>query len=55
MFVHAFIISNVSLSFLTDSRMSEMDWQKDGVITFKEWVFSFESWVGLDDDLEDDE
>jgi hypothetical protein len=30
-----------------------MDWDHDGSISFKEFVFAFEGWVGVDDELED--
>ena len=35
----------------------EMDWDKNGTVTFKEFLFAFTRWVGIDneDDDEDDE
>lgn len=35
-------------------RFEEMDWDKNGMVTFKEFLFAFTSWVGIDD-TEDDE
>lgn len=35
-------------------RFEEMDWDKNGLITFKEFLFAFTNWVGLKDE-EDDE
>lgn len=31
----------------------EMNWSKDGRITFKEILFAFTDWVGLEDDIEE--
>lgn len=36
-------------------RFEEMDWDKNGMVNFKEFLFAFTSWVGIDDDGEDDE
>lgn len=38
-------------------RFEEMDWDKNGTVTFKEFLFAFTRWVGIDneDDDEDDE
>ncbi|KQJ93881.1 hypothetical protein BRADI_3g07230v3 [Brachypodium distachyon] len=38
-------------------RFEEMDWDKNGTVTFKEFLFAFTRWVGLDEneDDEDDE
>jgi calcium-binding protein CML len=30
-----------------------MDWDKDGMITFKEFLFAFTDWVGLENDEEE--
>ncbi|WVZ77479.1 hypothetical protein U9M48_025338 [Paspalum notatum var. saurae] len=37
-------------------RFEEMDWDKNGTVTFKEFLFAFTRWVGIDneDDDEDD-
>ncbi|XP_022716614.1 probable calcium-binding protein CML21 isoform X2 [Durio zibethinus] len=35
-------------------RFEEMDWDKNGSVNFKEFLFAFTSWVGIDD-MEDDE
>ncbi|KAJ6808118.1 putative calcium-binding protein CML21 [Iris pallida] len=34
-------------------RFEEMDWDKNGTVTFKEFLFAFTRWVGID--VEDDE
>ena len=36
-------------AFLTQDRMDEMDWDSDGCITYKEFVYSFLKWVGVDE------
>ncbi|KAI5069351.1 hypothetical protein GOP47_0015652 [Adiantum capillus-veneris] len=36
-------------------RFEEMDWDKDGLITFKEFLFAFTNWVGVKDDEEDED
>ncbi|XP_074565882.1 putative calcium-binding protein CML21 [Curcuma longa] len=36
-------------------RFEEMDWDKNGMVTFKEFLFAFTSWVGMDDEVEEDE
>ncbi|MED6119122.1 putative calcium-binding protein cml21 [Stylosanthes scabra] len=36
-------------------RFEEMDWDKNGVVSFKEFLFAFTRWVGIDDDKEDEE
>ncbi|CAN4117848.1 unnamed protein product [Withania somnifera] len=35
-------------------RFEEMDWDKNGVVNFKEFLFAFTHWVGIEDN-EDDE
>ncbi|KAK5844918.1 putative calcium-binding CML21 -like protein [Gossypium arboreum] len=35
-------------------RFEEMDWDKNGSVSFKEFLFAFTNWVGIDD-AEDDE
>ncbi|ONK68204.1 uncharacterized protein A4U43_C05F8780 [Asparagus officinalis] len=35
-------------------RFEEMDWDKNGMVTFKEFLFAFTRWVGIDEN-EDDE
>lgn len=32
----------------------EMDWDKNGMVNFKEFLFAFTRWVGIDD-IEDEE
>ena len=33
----------------------EMDWDKNGMVNFKEFLFAFTRWVGLDEEDEDDD
>ncbi|KAG2682721.1 hypothetical protein I3843_11G204400 [Carya illinoinensis] len=35
-------------------RFEEMDWDKNGMVNFKEFLFAFTRWVGIDD-MEDEE
>ncbi|KAJ0751426.1 putative EF-hand domain-containing protein [Helianthus annuus] len=34
-------------------RFEEMDWDKNGTVNFKEFLFAFTRWVGIEDDEED--
>ncbi|XP_020276956.1 probable calcium-binding protein CML21 isoform X2 [Asparagus officinalis] len=36
-------------------RFEEMDWDKNGTVTFKEFLFAFTRWVGIDENEDDDE
>jgi len=36
-------------------RFEEMDWDKNGTVTFKEFLFAFTRWVGIDNEDEDDD
>lgn len=36
-------------------RFEEMDWDKNGMVTFKEFLFAFTRWLGIDEAEEDDE
>ena len=47
--------SGEALSFLTEERYNELDWDHDGSVTFKEFLFAFMAWVGLDDEDSDEE
>lgn len=40
--------------FLSQDKWNEMDWDANGTIDFAEFVFSFASWVDLDEELDDD-
>ncbi|OQR94766.1 hypothetical protein THRCLA_08101 [Thraustotheca clavata] len=42
-------------AFISQKRFNEMDWDNDGSITFKEFLMAFESWVGVDEDVETEE
>lgn len=36
-------------------RFEEMDWDKNGMVNFKEFLFAFTNWVGIEEDNEDEE
>ncbi|CAL5053697.1 unnamed protein product [Urochloa decumbens] len=36
-------------------RFEEMDWDKNGMVSFKEFLFAFTRWVGIDENEDDDE
>ncbi|WVZ79430.1 hypothetical protein U9M48_027010 [Paspalum notatum var. saurae] len=36
-------------------RFEEMDWDKNGMVTFKEFLFAFTRWVGIDENEDDEE
>lgn len=36
-------------------RFEEMDWDKNGMVSFKEFLFAFTSWLGIDDNDDEDE
>uniref|UniRef100_A0A0A8YMD4 Pco145926 n=1 Tax=Arundo donax TaxID=35708 RepID=A0A0A8YMD4_ARUDO len=36
-------------------RFEEMDWDKNGMVTFKEFLFAFTRWVGIDENEDEDE
>jgi calcium-binding protein CML len=36
-------------------RFEEMDWDKNGMVTFKEFLFAFTRWVGIDENEDDNE
>ncbi|XP_042488866.1 probable calcium-binding protein CML21 [Macadamia integrifolia] len=44
-----------SSSRIAMKRFEEMDWDRNGMVTFKEFLFAFTSWVGIDDVDEDGE
>lgn len=33
----------------------EMDWDKNGMVNFKEFLFAFTQWVGIDENEEDED
>ncbi|PIA58237.1 hypothetical protein AQUCO_00500289v1 [Aquilegia coerulea] len=35
-------------------RFEEMDWDKNGMVTFKEFLFAFTKWIGMDDNEEEE-
>nr|CAB3468379.1 unnamed protein product [Digitaria exilis] len=36
-------------------RFEEMDWDKNGMVSFKEFLFAFTRWVGIDENEDDEE
>ncbi|XP_027061977.1 probable calcium-binding protein CML21 [Coffea eugenioides] len=36
-------------------RFEEMDWDKNGMVNFKEFLFAFTRWVGIEDNDDDDD
>jgi hypothetical protein len=47
--VYMFALTLLSVS------LEEMDWDKNGTVTFKEFLFAFTRWVGIDNEDDDDE
>jgi hypothetical protein len=43
-----------ALQFLTAERFAELDFDHDGCCTFKEFLFAFVRWVGLDESDDED-
>ncbi|KAJ0046765.1 hypothetical protein Pint_03621 [Pistacia integerrima] len=41
--------------FLDKNKDEEMDWDKNGMVNFKEFLFAFTNWVGIDDEEEGEE
>jgi hypothetical protein len=41
--------------YLLLGNSEEMDWDKNGTVTFKEFLFAFTRWVGLDDNEDEDD
>ncbi|GLT68620.1 hypothetical protein SLA2020_408310 [Shorea laevis] len=42
-----------SPAHVTRTRFKEMDWDKNGKVSFREFLFAFVSWVGIDSDEEE--
>jgi hypothetical protein len=42
-----------ALEFLADDRFAELDWDEDGQITFREFLFAFVNWTGVEDQDEE--
>lgn len=38
--------AHAALEFVTSERFHELDWDEDGAVTFKEFLFAFVHWVG---------
>ncbi|XP_057957916.1 probable calcium-binding protein CML22 isoform X2 [Malania oleifera] len=43
-----------SPAHITRTRFREMDWDKNGKVSFREFVFAFTKWVGIDIDTDDE-
>ncbi|XP_039057247.1 probable calcium-binding protein CML21 [Hibiscus syriacus] len=39
---------------IATKRFEEMDWDKNGAVSFKEFLFAFTTWVGIEDDGDDE-
>lgn len=39
-----------AVNMMTESRWKELDWDGDGRITFREFVWAFQKWISLDDE-----
>ncbi|CAH1415889.1 unnamed protein product [Lactuca virosa] len=48
--IHAIEESGRSDGQIAMKRFEEMDWDKNGTVNFKEFLFAFTSWVGIEDD-----
>jgi len=40
----------ISICVLSAKCAEEMDWDKNGMVNFKEFLFAFTRWVGLEDE-----
>lgn len=54
-FLNVNIESNFFLVIFVCINAEEMDWDRNGTVTFKEFLFAFTSWVGIDDNEEEEE
>jgi len=50
-----FMPPNKGISAIGTDRWNKMDWNKDGQISFREFLYSFSTWVGLGTDDEGDD
>lgn len=41
--------------FVGPTTAEEMDWDKNGSVNFKEFLFAFTHWVGIDETEDDEE
>ena len=37
-------------TFISTDRIKELDWNAEGNISFKEFLYAFEGWVGVDEE-----
>uniref|UniRef100_A0A1D1YMG1 Putative calcium-binding protein CML21 n=1 Tax=Anthurium amnicola TaxID=1678845 RepID=A0A1D1YMG1_9ARAE len=50
-----YVSKNEMVQAINETATEEMDWDKNGTVSFKEFLFAFTRWVGIDDvDDEDD-
>lgn len=47
-------VPTAALHFLSEERFAELDFDKDGSATFAEFLFAMFTWVGIDEDDEDE-
>lgn len=47
-------VSTGTSAFLSEDRWHELDADRDGFITFAEFLYGFATWVGLDDEEEEE-
>jgi len=40
----------ISIFVFSAKCAEEMDWDKNGMVNFKEFLFAFTSWVGIEDE-----
>lgn len=44
-----------SSAFLSEERWKQLDWDSDGQVTLREFVYAFYDWVGMEDEEDDDD
>lgn len=53
LFIYIPICMLINLPFVYYAE--EMDWDKNGAVNFKEFLFAFTGWVGIEDDDDEDD
>ncbi|CAB79502.1 putative protein [Arabidopsis thaliana] len=51
----AFFFTEPRILILIPVSAEEMDWDKNGMVNFKEFLFAFTQWVGIDENEEEEE
>lgn len=46
---------NQEILILIPMFAEEMDWDKNGMVNFKEFLFAFTQWVGIDENEDEDD